>query len=77
MKILSVDDSTPMRRIIGRVVAMLGYEFLEATNGEEGLAAAARNTSLRVRRAAKPGGLVSAGAPLFPSDGTLDLGTVG
>ena len=38
MKILSVDDSTTMRRIIGRVVAMLGYEFLEATNGAEALA---------------------------------------
>jgi two-component system, chemotaxis family, chemotaxis protein CheY len=38
MKILSVDDSVTMRRIIGRVVAMLGYEFLEASNGAEALA---------------------------------------
>lgn len=38
MKILSVDDSATMRRIIGRVVSMLGYEFLEASNGAEALA---------------------------------------
>ncbi len=37
MKILSVDDSATMRKIIGRVVGMLGYEFLEATNGVEAL----------------------------------------
>jgi two-component system chemotaxis response regulator CheY len=38
MKILSVDDSATMRRIIGRVVGMLGYGFTEATNGVEALA---------------------------------------
>ena len=38
MKILSVDDSVTMRRIIGRVVAMLGYDFIEAANGAEALA---------------------------------------
>ncbi|HLO65399.1 MAG TPA: response regulator [Holophaga sp.] len=38
MKILSVDDSATMRKIIGRVVGMLGYDLLEAGNGEEGLA---------------------------------------
>jgi two-component system chemotaxis response regulator CheY len=38
MKILSVDDSTTMRKIIGRAVAMLGYEFLEAANGQDALA---------------------------------------
>jgi two-component system chemotaxis response regulator CheY len=38
MKILSVDDSTTMRRIIGRVVGMLGYDFIEASNGAEALA---------------------------------------
>lgn len=38
MKILSVDDSATMRKIIGRVVAMLGYEFLEASNGADALA---------------------------------------
>jgi two-component system chemotaxis response regulator CheY len=37
MKILSVDDSTTMRRIIGRVVGMLGYDFAEAANGVEAL----------------------------------------
>ncbi len=37
-KILSVDDSTTMRRIVGRVVATLGMEILEASNGLEALA---------------------------------------
>jgi len=36
-KILSVDDSATMRRIIGRAVAVLGYEFLEAENGLQAL----------------------------------------
>ena len=39
---LSVDDSGVMRRIIGRTVAMLGYGFLEACNGAEGLEVLAR-----------------------------------
>jgi len=38
VKILSVDDSSTMRKIIGRSVAMLGYELMEASNGEEALA---------------------------------------
>ena len=38
MKILSVDDSATMRKIIGRVVSMLGYELLEAVNGVDALA---------------------------------------
>lgn len=37
MKILSVDDSATMRRIIGRVVAMLGYGFLEAEDGDQAI----------------------------------------
>jgi len=37
-KILSVDDSGVMRRIIGRTVDLLGYGFLEASNGLEALA---------------------------------------
>ncbi len=37
-KILSVDDSATIRRIVGRVVATLGMEFLEASNGLEALA---------------------------------------
>ncbi len=45
MKILSVDDSTTMRRIIGRVVGMLGYDFAEAANGAEALELLARDTS--------------------------------
>jgi two-component system chemotaxis response regulator CheY len=36
-KVLSVDDSGVMRRIIGRTVDVLGYGFLEASNGLEGL----------------------------------------
>ena len=43
MKILSVDDSTTMRRIIGRVVGMLGYDFAEAANGVEALELLARD----------------------------------
>lgn len=36
-KILSVDDSGTMRRIIGRAVQVLGHELLEAANGLEAL----------------------------------------
>ena len=36
-KILSVDDSGTMRRIIGRAVQVLDKEFLEACNGLEAL----------------------------------------
>ena len=42
-KVLSVDDSGVMRRIIGRTVDVLGYGFLEAANGLEGLDVLARN----------------------------------
>ncbi len=45
MKILSVDDSTTMRRIIGRVVGMLGYDFAEAADGAEALELLARDAS--------------------------------
>jgi CheY-like chemotaxis protein len=38
-KILSVDDSSTIRRIVGRVVATLGMEMVEAANGREALAA--------------------------------------
>ena len=41
-KVLSVDDSGVMRRIIGRTVDVLGYGFLEAGNGLEGLEILAR-----------------------------------
>jgi len=37
MKILSVDDSAIIRRIIRGTVDVLGYEFLEACNGQEAL----------------------------------------
>jgi two-component system chemotaxis response regulator CheY len=42
-KVLSVDDSGVMRRIIGRTVDVLGYGFLEAANGLEGLDVLARH----------------------------------
>ena len=42
-KVLSVDDSGVMRRIIGRTVDVLGYGFLEAANGLEGLEVLAAN----------------------------------
>lgn len=38
-KILSVDDSSTIRRIVGRVVATLGMDMVEAANGREALAA--------------------------------------
>ena len=37
MKLLSIDDSKTIRRILNGVGAMLGYEVLEAENGEIGL----------------------------------------
>ena len=42
MKILIVDDSKAMRMIVGRVLRQAGYgaaEFVEGSNGAEGLAA--------------------------------------
>jgi len=42
-KVLSVDDSGVMRRIIGRAVEVLGYGFLEASNGVEALEILAQN----------------------------------
>jgi len=42
-KVLSVDDSGVMRRIIGRTVDVLGYGFLEAANGLEALDVVAKN----------------------------------
>ena len=42
-KVLSVDDSGVMRRIIGRTVDVLGYGFLEASNGVEGLGVLAKH----------------------------------
>jgi two-component system, chemotaxis family, chemotaxis protein CheY len=42
-KVLSVDDSGVMRRIIGRTVDVLGYGFLEASNGLEALEVIAKN----------------------------------
>ena len=42
-KVLSVDDSGVMRRIIGRTVDVLGYGFLEASNGVEALDVITKN----------------------------------
>ena len=38
MKILIVDDSGLMRRVIAKVAASLGFEAIEAVNGADGLA---------------------------------------
>lgn len=37
MRILTVDDSPATRLFIKRAIDLLGYEFLEAANGKEGL----------------------------------------
>lgn len=37
MKLLTIDDSRTIRRVISGVGAMLDYEVLEAENGAEGL----------------------------------------
>ncbi|MBP1627981.1 MAG: response regulator receiver protein [Holophagaceae bacterium] len=42
-KILSVDDSATMRRIIGRAVSVLGFDFLEAENGLQALEVMEKN----------------------------------
>ena len=50
--ILSVDDSATMRRMVGRVVATLGFELLEASDGLRKLASpqlVLRATSSRFR----------------------------
>ena len=41
-KILSVDDSRTIRLIVGRTFRTYDVQMFEATNGEEGLAAAAK-----------------------------------
>ena len=42
LKILSVDDSRTIRLIVGKAFRPFDCQMCEATNGEEGLAAAAR-----------------------------------
>jgi two-component system cell cycle response regulator len=42
IKILSVDDSRTIRLIVGKTFRPYDCQVIEATNGEEGLAAAAR-----------------------------------
>lgn len=41
-KVLSVDDSTLIRRLLARLFQPFDCDWLEATNGEEGLAVATR-----------------------------------
>lgn len=43
MKILSVDDSGIIRKLIKSVADMLGYGFLEAANGQEAIEILASN----------------------------------
>jgi two-component system chemotaxis response regulator CheY len=42
IKILSVDDSTIMRKMISKGLQTIGYEILEASNAQEGLSILAR-----------------------------------
>ena len=42
MRALVVDDSAVARRIVGRIVAGLGFEVVEAADGEEALACLGR-----------------------------------
>lgn len=42
-KVLSVDDSGVMRKIIGRSVDVMGYGFLEAANGVEAMNVVEKN----------------------------------
>jgi two-component system cell cycle response regulator len=44
IKILSVDDSRTIRLIVGKAFRPYDVQLFEATNGEEGLAAAQRET---------------------------------
>jgi two-component system chemotaxis response regulator CheY len=37
MKVLSVDDSVMIRRVIKNAVDVLGFDFLEAGDGQEAL----------------------------------------
>jgi two-component system, chemotaxis family, chemotaxis protein CheY len=37
VKVLSIDDSSIMRKIISKAVLELGFEFLEAENGHKGI----------------------------------------
>jgi len=43
MKILSVDDSAMIRKIISRSISVLGFDLLEAGNGVEALAVLAEH----------------------------------
>jgi len=42
MRIMSVDDSGATRNFIRKAIDVLGFEFLEAANGQEGLEALER-----------------------------------
>jgi two-component system, chemotaxis family, chemotaxis protein CheY len=48
MKALVIDDSRAMRMVVRRIVAGLGFEVVEAGNGEEALAVLAANEPVDV-----------------------------
>jgi len=48
MKVLVIDDSRAMRRILSRFLGELGFEITEAANGKEGLAALTASTGFDV-----------------------------
>jgi two-component system chemotaxis response regulator CheY len=48
MSILCIDNSETIRKVVKDCVLDLGYEFLEATNGEEGLEVAGSLNTLKL-----------------------------
>ncbi len=46
MKALVIDDSRVMRKIIGRILTPLGFQVLEAGDGQEGLDVLGDNTDV-------------------------------
>ena len=48
MKVLVVDDSSPIRMILNRMLRDMGYAVLEATHGKEALAQLDANPDIRL-----------------------------
>ena len=46
MRILSVDDCPTTRHYIKRIIGILGFEFLEAADGKDGLSVIARENCM-------------------------------
>jgi two-component system cell cycle sensor histidine kinase/response regulator CckA len=44
--VLLVEDETPLRRLVTKVLSAAGYKVLEAANGDEALVLASRNPSI-------------------------------